>query len=92
MRHGNVDVFEDSARSDAKHAVGGFDEVVSFASAVLAAEMIDEGEVGSKLFGFNQETCAVGLPFLRFHVALPRVRVVLRKPVESQAVCAAGRS
>jgi hypothetical protein len=96
-RYGNVNVFEDAARSDAEHAVGGFDEVVTFASAVLAAEMIDEGEVGSELFGFDQETCAIGLPFLRFHVALPRVRVVrlnrvnptrFARPVGIEMLCA----
>jgi hypothetical protein len=38
--------------------------------------MIDEGETGSELFGLHQETRAVSLPFLRFHVALPRVLVV----------------
>jgi hypothetical protein len=36
--HRDVDVLEDLARSDADYAVGGFDEVVTFAAGVLAAE------------------------------------------------------
>lgn len=64
QRHGDVDVFEDAARGDAEHAVGRFDEVVPFAPAMLAAEVVDEGETGTELFGFDQETCAVRLPFL----------------------------
>ena len=62
--HQDIDVFEDAARSDAEHAVEGFDEVVAFASGMLAAEMIDEAETGSELFGLHQETCAVRLPSL----------------------------
>jgi hypothetical protein len=37
-RYGDVDVFEDLAGGDADYAVGGFDEVVTFAAGVLAAE------------------------------------------------------
>jgi hypothetical protein len=62
--HGDVDVLEDAARCNAEHAVGGFDEVIAFASAVLAAEVIDEAERGTELFGFDQEACAVCLPLL----------------------------
>ena len=51
--HGDVDVLEDAARGDAENAVGGFDEVIAFASAMLAAEMIDEAEAGTELFGFD---------------------------------------
>ena len=36
--HGDVDVLKDLAGSDADYAVGGFDEVVTFAAGVLAAE------------------------------------------------------
>jgi hypothetical protein len=61
--HGHVDVFEDAARGDAEYAVGGFDEVVAFATAMLAAEMVDEGEVGAELFGLDQEASAIRLPF-----------------------------
>ena len=64
VHHGNVDVLEDAAGGDAEDAVGGFDEVVTFASAVLAAEMIDEAERGAELFGFDEETGAVRLPLL----------------------------
>jgi hypothetical protein len=73
--HGNVDVLEDAARGDAEDAVGGFDEVVAFASAVLAAEVVDEAESGTELFGFDQGACAVRLPFQWFHGALTRERV-----------------
>jgi hypothetical protein len=62
--HGDIDVLEDAARCDAEHAVRGFDEVVAFASAVLAAEVIDEAERGAELFGFDQEACAVCRPLL----------------------------
>jgi hypothetical protein len=62
--HGDVDVFEDAARGDADDAVGGFDEVVAFASAVLAAELVGETESGTELLGLDQEACAVGLPCL----------------------------
>jgi hypothetical protein len=62
--HGDVDVLEDAARGDAENTVGGFDEVVAFASAMLAAEMIDEAEAGTELFGFDQETRAICLPLL----------------------------
>ena len=60
--HGYVDVFEDAARGDAENAVGRFDEVVTFASAMLAAEVIDEAETGTELFGFDEETRAIRLP------------------------------
>ena len=62
--HQDIDVFEDTARSDAEDAVEGFDEVVAFAAGMLAAEMVDEGETGSELFGFYEKTRAVRLPFL----------------------------
>ena len=62
--HGDVDVLEDAARGDAEYAVGGFHEVVTFASAVLAAEMVDEAETGAELFGFYEETGAIRLPLL----------------------------
>ncbi len=64
QRHANVDVLEDAARRDAEHAVGGFDEVIAFAAAVLAAEVIDEAETGAELFGFDEEACAVCGPLL----------------------------
>ena len=51
--HGDVDVLEDAAGGDAEDAVGGFDEVVAFASAMLAAEVVDETEAGTELFGFD---------------------------------------
>jgi len=51
--HGDVDVLEDAARGDAEDTVGGFDEVVALASAMLAAEMVDEAETGTELFGFD---------------------------------------
>ncbi len=51
--HGDVDVLEDAAWGDAEDTDGGFDEVVAFASAMLAAEMVDEAETGTELFGFD---------------------------------------
>ena len=62
QRHGNVNVLEDLARSDTHDAVGRFDEVVAFASGVLASERIDEAEAGTELLGLNQEASAVRLP------------------------------
>jgi len=63
-RHGDVDVLEDAARGDAEHAVGGFDEVIAFTATMLAAEVIDEAERGTELFGFDEEACAVCGPLL----------------------------
>jgi len=62
QRHGNVNVLEDLAGSDAHDAVGRFDEVVAFASGVLATERIDEAEAGTELLGLHQEASAVRLP------------------------------
>ena len=81
-RHGHVDIFEDLARSDAENAFGGFDEVVSLAAAVLAAEVIGEAESVIEFLGSDQEAGAVSLPFDRFHGApipvLPFVYPVTR--------------
>ena len=63
-RHGNVDILEDLARSDSDHAIAGLDEVVAFAAPVLAAEMIDEAEIGTELLGFHQESRAVCRPLI----------------------------
>lgn len=52
-RHGDVDILEDLARSDAEDAIGRLDQIVSFASAVLASEMIDEAEAGTELLGVD---------------------------------------
>jgi len=49
--HGYVHVLEDLAGSDAQDAVARFNQVVTFASAVLTAEMIGEAETGTELFG-----------------------------------------
>ena len=62
--HGDVDVLEDAARRDAEDAVGGFDEVIAFAAAMLAAEVIDEAERGAELFGFDEEASTVCGPLL----------------------------
>ncbi len=40
---GHIDVFEDLAGRYAENAVGGFDQIVAFASGVLAAENVGEG-------------------------------------------------
>ena len=62
--HRNIDVLEDASWGDAKDAVGRFDEVVAFASGVLAAEVVDEAEAGTELFGFDEEAGAVCGPLL----------------------------
>lgn len=51
--HLNIDVLEDMARGDAENAFVGFDEVVTFSSAMLAAEVIGEAERGSELLGLD---------------------------------------
>ncbi len=38
--------------------------VVPFAAAVLAAEVVGEGQTRIELFGFYQKSGAVSLPFL----------------------------
>lgn len=42
--HRDVNVFENLFGSDAQDAIAGFDEVITFASAMLAAKVIDEAE------------------------------------------------
>ena len=69
-RHENVDVLEDAARSDAKNALGRFDEVVSFTPTVFPSEVIDEAEAGAELLGFDEEASAIRFPFHRFHSAV----------------------
>jgi len=51
--HGNVDVLEDLARSDGDYAVGGLNEVVTFPTAVLAAEVVSEAKAGVELLGID---------------------------------------
>jgi hypothetical protein len=51
--HGDVNVLEDAARSDAKDAVGRFDEVITFAAEVLTAEVIDKAKTGIELLGVD---------------------------------------
>jgi len=74
--HGNVNVFEDPAGSDAQDSVTGFHQVVPFTAAVLPSEMVGEGKTGIELFGFDKESGAVRFPFNGFHGALTR-RVLL---------------
>ena len=61
--HRDVNIFEDLARSDAENSVARFDQVVAFAAAVLPSQVIGEAEVGVELFGFDEESGAVCLPF-----------------------------
>ena len=65
--HGNVDVLKDLPGGDAEDAFKGFDQVITFAATVLAAEVIGEAESVVESLGFDQEAGAVGLPFHRFH-------------------------
>lgn len=69
LRHGDVDVFENLARSDAENAFGGFDQVVALAAAVLTPEVIGEAEGVLEFLGFHQEAGTIGLPFHRSHGA-----------------------
>ena len=50
-RDRHIDVLEDLTGGDAENAFGRFDEVVAFASGVLTAEKIGEGEAGGELLG-----------------------------------------
>jgi len=68
---GYVDVLEDLARRYAKNTVGGFDEIVAFATGVLSSENVGEGEAGGELLGFDQKAGTVGDPWVRrFHSVL----------------------
>lgn len=59
----DVNILEDLTRRDAQNPIGGFDEIVSFATGVLPAEDVGKGEAVGKLFGFDQKTGAVGDPW-----------------------------
>jgi hypothetical protein len=65
--HYHVNVFEDVARGDAEDAVKRFDEVVAFASGVLAAERVGKAEIATELFCLNEKSGAIGLPLDGFH-------------------------
>lgn len=62
--HGDVDVFENLTGSNAENSIAGFDEVVPFSSAMLAAKVIGEAEAGVELLGFYQKASAVSLPLI----------------------------
>ena len=69
---GDVDILEDLARGDAENTIGGLDQIVALASGVLTAEDVGEGEAGGELFCFDQETGAVGDPWIGcFHECRP---------------------
>jgi len=69
--HGDVDVFEYLARSDAENSLERLNEVVAFSAAVLTTERIGEAEIGIELFGFYEKSSAVCLPFIFCHGAVP---------------------
>ena len=48
--HGHVNVFKNLLGSDAQHAIGRLDEVITSASGMLAAEGVGETEIGVELF------------------------------------------
>ena len=52
-RHLYIDVFKDVPRSDAENALARFDQIITFASAMLPAEVIGETESGSELLGLD---------------------------------------
>lgn len=60
--HRDVNIFEDLARRDAEDAVIGLDQIVAFASAVLASEVIDKAECRGELLGVDEESSAVDFP------------------------------
>jgi hypothetical protein len=60
--HRYVNIFENLPRGDAENSVGGLNQVIAFASAVLSAEMVGEAEVRAELFGFDKKAGAVGFP------------------------------
>lgn len=65
--HGNVDILEEVARSDADGSIVELDKIVAFSATVLATERIGEAEVGIEFFGFDQKSGAVRLPLGGFH-------------------------
>jgi hypothetical protein len=62
LQERDVNVFEKLAGDDAKQTIGKFNEVVAAATGMPAAQAVSEGEAGSKLPGFDQETGAIGDP------------------------------
>src|ERR1700756_3561453 len=56
--HGNVDVLEDFPGRDAAGTVGGENEIVTFLTAVFAADGVDEGKGRVKLLGGDEEARA----------------------------------
>src|SRR5882757_8239061 len=59
--HGDVDVFENAARSDGDDAVG-FNEVVPSVAALLATESVNKTEGRAESASADGESGAVGLP------------------------------
>ena len=62
--HGNINVFEDPARSNADYTIVRFHQVITLATTMLPAEMIGEGEIGTELLGLYKKSRAVSLPLL----------------------------
>jgi hypothetical protein len=60
--HGYVYVFENFARGDSPHAIGGLDQVVSLLTAMLSSESVDKEKRFGELFSFDQKTRAIHLP------------------------------
>jgi hypothetical protein len=79
-RNGDVDIFEDLARGDAKNSVGEFDEVIALAARVLTAQSVRESQAGGKLLGFDEETGAVSDPRIcRFHSPVRFLCLVVKR-------------
>ena len=71
-REGHVDVFEDSARSDAAKTQRRFDEVVTREAGVFAAESVGEKQRFGELTSMHEEARAVDGPWsFNIHNSLP---------------------
>jgi hypothetical protein len=57
-----VYILENLARRNAENAIGRLNEVIAFASGVLAAQRVGEAEAGGELFGLDEKTSAVRDP------------------------------
>ena len=62
--HSDIYVFEDFARSNASRAIGRLHDVVADTTAMFPPKCVDERERFSELFGPDQKSCAVDLPFV----------------------------
>lgn len=62
----NVNIFENLAGRDADQSLRRFHQIIPLPPRVLAAEAVDEGQVGTQLSCLYQKTRSVGLPCFCF--------------------------